>query len=220
MIIPNVQRLVAINVKARGFSLLELLVVLLIIGLGFSLVSVNVDNNTDKKMLIQAKQFANRTALIAEQAVLSNEQWGVDIYRQPSDSGEEYGYRWLARTNDKQWVLAENSRESTDFLFDRGIGLILELSESQQEFEIPAKRKMTEEKPLVANDTSVIDELATQKLAATDQVQPALWLLSSGEISAFRLTLYDQENVDSQVVVVGDELGRVVVETAQDSDFE
>ena len=210
----------SIRVSPSGFSLVEVLVVLLIIGLGFSLVSVNVGNN-DNRLVIEAKQFANRTALIAEQAVLSNEQWGVDIYRQASDEGEEqYGYRWLTRTHEGQWVLANSDREETDFLLSNGIGLIVELAESSQALEIEEKREIVEQKALLEKKQSIAEQLTEQEKEPDEAIQPALWLLSSGETSAFRLTLFDRENTDSQVVVVADELGRVSVETGEEDDVQ
>ena len=86
--------------KQTGFSLIELLVVLFIVGMGIGLVTINVgfDNN---ELRLEAKQFANQTALVAEEAVLSGEQLGVDLYKDSVDLGNEnvdiYGYRWLQR---------------------------------------------------------------------------------------------------------------------------
>lgn len=209
----------SIPVKSNGFSLVEVLVVLLIVGLGFSLVSVNVGNN-DNQLVFEAKQFANRTALIAEQAVLSNEQWGVDIYRQLADDGDQYGYRWLTRTDDGEWVLANSGREETDFLFANGIGLTVELAEADQEIDILAKREIVEQKALIERKQSIAEGLAEADVDSDDVIQPALWLLSSGEMSAFRLTLFDREDSESQIAVVGDELGRVIVETGEEDAFE
>ena len=203
-----------------GFSLVELLVVLLIIGLGFSAVRFNVADNSNYRLLLEAKQFANRTALIAEEAVLTNQQWGVDIYREFIDGQEQYGYRWLIRSDDLHWQLANLANEDVDFLLPANIGLHLSLEGLAKELIITAKREVTEEKADNVGDQSRADDAkANDARAMTDEelFQPSLWLMSSGEISAFRLTLFNVENPDNQVVISGDELGRIVVVNSEDA---
>lgn len=201
----------------RGFSLIELLVVLLIIGLGFGLASVNVGDNTDQQLGINAKQFANRTSLIAEQAVLSNEQWGVDFYRQLTEQGDQYGYRWLMRNDEGVWQLATVTKGEVDYILPLGMGMRLELLESNEEFEILAKREIKTKASTVLKKQTLAEQLGSDASTEEELIQPALWLLSSGEMSPFRLTLYDNQSVDeggseASVTVVGDELGRIIVE--------
>jgi prepilin-type N-terminal cleavage/methylation domain-containing protein len=203
---------------ARGFSLVELLVVLLIIGLGFGVVSVNVGSNSSQQLPISAKQFANRTALIAEQAVLSNQQWGVDIYRELTEDGDRYGYRWLTRNEQNLWQLAVLSQDEVDFNFPQGLGLQLELLEANQPMELPDKREIDPQDSQLVKKQSLAQQLDDDVSAADEQIKPALWLLSSGEMSAFRLTVFDIENPDAKVVVVGDELGRIIVEKEPDNE--
>lgn len=206
------------QMTTHGFSLVELLVVLLIIGLGFSVASVNVGSNSSQQLLISAKQFANRTALIAEQAVLSNQQWGVDIYRELTDDGDRYGYRWLTRNEQGLWQLAVLTQDEVDFYFPQGLGLQLELLEANQPMELPDKRDINQQDSQLVKKQSLAQQLDEDVSAADEQIKPALWLLSSGEMSAFRLTVFDTENPDAKVAVVGDELGRIIVEKEPDNE--
>lgn len=212
-------------ISARGFSLVELLVVLLIIGLGFSLANFNVGGNESYRLLSEAKQFANSSALIAEEAILSNTQWGVDIYRQLADNNdgynlEQYGYRWLVRNKEGDWELASSSNGEVDFLFSPGISVRLELEGSEEEVEILLKRTVNEQSSVFDQQEGIAEQLSGTEEEQQEPLLPALWLLSSGEISAFSMTLYDAQSPDNQVEIKGDELGRIKVLTGLEDDEE
>ena len=206
--------------KASGFSLVELLVVLLIVGLGINLITVNVGGSDGQQLKLEAKQFANNTALIAEEAVLSNRQWGVDIYRQVDEDGiEQLGYRWLVRNDDGEWRLAVDDHRPVDFLFSPNVNLRLTLEGSDEFIEILTKREIDEEssrllvEPEEEEKQSIIEALEAGN--PKDPIRPALWLLSSGEISAFEMELFILDDPENKAVVVGDELGRIVLKTPE-----
>lgn len=206
-----------------GFSLVELLVVLLIIGLGISLVSVNVGGSDGQLLRLEAKQFANNTSLIAEEAVLSNRQWGVDIYRHIDGDVEQLGYRWLIRNEDGDWQLAVDDRRPVEFLFSPIINIRLTLEGSDQFVEIVNKRDIDEAEPVlidqpVKNGLSIVEQLEADN--PQEPVQPALWLLSSGEMSAFVMELFLNDDTDNKVVVIGDELGRITLQRPEVDDNE
>ena len=210
-------------ISVRGFSLVELLVVLLIIGLGFSFANFNVGGNDNYRLLSEAKQFANKSALIAEEAILSNTQWGVDIYRQPVEDNdgynlEQYGYRWLVRSKEGDWELATSTRDEVDFLFSPGISVRLELEGTEEEVDILLKRTVKEQTSIFEEEKGIAEQLEESEDEQDEPVLPAVWLLSSGEISAFSLTLYDRQSPDNRVEVKGDVLGRIKVLTGLEDD--
>jgi len=84
---------------SQGFSLIELLVVILIIALGVQAVSVNVGDNSQRKVSQEARHFVNTASIIAEEAVLTRRQWGVDFYLDIVDGEDRVGYRWLTMEN-------------------------------------------------------------------------------------------------------------------------
>jgi prepilin-type N-terminal cleavage/methylation domain-containing protein len=195
-----------------GFSLVELLAVVMIIGLGLSFANFNVGSNNDQRLLSEAKIFANSTALIAEEAILGNEQWGVDIYRQLIDGKEQYGYRWLVRNDEREWQLANGVSRDVEFLFSPGIGLILEIEGSDDEVEIKFKQEIVEQESITAENDTIVEQLAEDDIDQKEPVLPSLWLLSSGEMSAFKMLLFDKENPENQIKINGDVLGRIVVD--------
>lgn len=189
--------------------------VLLIIGLGVSMLNINLGSSQSIKMRNEAKQFANNTALMAEEAVLSNQQWGVDIYRYNPESAsdereynqghERYGYRWLVRNDLGDWLEPGNRIKEHDFLFSVGIGLRLELEAYDQELDINLKRK------IIDPDVKILSSDNGNKSMDTNPVVPQIWLLSSGEITAFTLFLFDQNDPEIEIQVTGDILGRVTL---------
>lgn len=198
----------------RGFTLIELLVVVLIVGLGIAVISINVGGNNSYKLRMEAKQFANQTGLMAEEAVLANQQWGVDVFRQPVDGAEQFGYRWLVRSEDGIWELPYTEEFSKEYTFSPGIGLRLQLDGLDAEQDIEFKQKVAKRTPewkaaQARQRDKIIDD--DNSIAKQQQLTPDIWLLSSGEMNAFVLTVFDRENPEAYVEVKGDELGRVTL---------
>ena len=197
--------------------------VVLIIGLGISFVSTNIGGNNSYRLRIEAQQFANNVSLIAEEAVLSNQQWGVDIFRFDDAGDDRFGYRWLVRNDDGVWQLANADNMEVEFLFSKGIGLRLQLDGIDEEQVIESKREITEQAGLFDtedDDRRVIDG---QGLVEKEPIEPAIWLLSSGEMNAFILTVFDQQTfadngADGNIDIEGDVLGRIKLQTDADDE--
>jgi len=198
--------------RATGFSLIELLVVLLIIGLGMSMLGINLTGNNAYQLRSEAKQFANATALMAEEAVLANQQWGVDIYRFEDEGrgGERFGYRWLVRNEQGLWLPGNDGIRKNDFSFGPGISLQLELERSGQEQDIEYKQTIID--PASESSLGLAQDDATQPLI------PELWLMSSGEMTEFSLQLFDTQTPEQKTHIRGDVLGTVVVDEEEDDD--
>lgn len=84
-----------------GFSLVELLVVLLILGLGISLVSLSIGGDQTAKVLRDsAEEFSNLAKLAAEEAVLGGEPIGLTLVPATLDRGWQYYWQ---RYRDGSW---------------------------------------------------------------------------------------------------------------------
>lgn len=157
--------------RCQGFSLIELLVVVLIIGLGTGLVALSVGDSEGRVMRDQMKLLSNRLALVSEQAFFSGQQWGLDLYQTEDRLGNRfYGYRWLLRVEEKGeflWQQATPSDVAADIF---GANVDLELIRESQFTEFDFRQMLDGE------------------FLEGDQEEPDLLLLSSGEITRFQLS--------------------------------
>ena len=183
--------------RQGGFSLIELMVVVLVISFGIGLVAVNIGSgNNAYQLRHEAKQFANMSALVAEEAVLSRRQWGVDIYREIDNNGlQRFAYRWLSLDSEVGWQPDSPSDMDAHFNFSSTFSVLLE---------IDGIDKTITDKAIVKN--------------TSDELKPDIYLYSSGEISAFRLQLIDQDEPENYQWVSGDVLGRFKVEQVGDDE--
>lgn len=149
---------VAARIPARvaaGFTLLEMLVVVLIIGIvtSFAVLSLGGDRRGEE-LERETQQFTELLRLAAEQTVLRGEEWGVQIGAQD--------YRFLVYT-EKGWV-----EQTEDPLFrPRLLGGDTELEVELEGREI------------------VLGSADDDEDKKTDVLTPTLFILSSGEISQF-----------------------------------
>lgn len=125
----------------RGFTLLEVLLVVMVIGLSIGLVMVTVSTGDlvgelDK----EASDFANNSSLIVEESVMSAEAWGIDLYIDSYEGEDFYGYRWLVFT-DFGWIPEAPIDMKVDTAFNPAF--IVELEVDGAEVIIDEKRRLT-----------------------------------------------------------------------------
>ncbi|MDB6063170.1 MAG: hypothetical protein JWM78_3273 [Verrucomicrobiaceae bacterium] len=174
--------------RHAGFSLLELLVVVVIIGLGTAIVGFAIGNNKPQELRNNARDFANFTAQVEDEAILGRESWGVQIYREAAtdDDSERIAYRYMHLT-DKGW-LAEAPRDiPVSARFVENVAAILTVEGTEQAIEPIAK-----------------DKPAT----------PTIWLAPGGEVTPFELQLRFVGESEGPIVR-SDALGRIELDVEQ-----
>lgn len=96
-----------------GFTLLELMVVILIIGLGLSVISVAIGKDEVSAVRTETETFISKAGFVAEQAVLNREIVGLFI--EPRSSTEstdnQWCYRWQRFRNNNWQDANENLTE-------------------------------------------------------------------------------------------------------------
>lgn len=203
---------------AGGFSLIELLVVVLIIGLGVGFISTNIGGNSHYRLQAEAKQFANNVSMVAEEAVLSHQQWGVDLFVLKQPDGDRFGYRWLVRNDRDIWQLANLDDQAVEFLFPEGVALRLYLDGTDQEQLIGFKREVAQRRGITETITNNKAVTVVDGVVTGAAIEPAIWLLSSGEMNSFKLSLSSPDETgrdgdDYHLDIEGDVLGRIVLKT-------
>ncbi len=182
------------SMAERGFTLVELLVVLLIIGLGIAVVALSVDDNRGQQLLTDARRFANETAAVADGAVFDPQPWGAQIYREGEKGEERIAWRWL-HFGDKGWALQTPPDLEAGGEFGPGVEAVLLID--------------GEERLIAPLPKSAASQTKNQR-GKPEPIAPDLWLASGEAVPfALQLRLGDGETV---AVVRGDLLGRVSLE--------
>jgi len=90
----------------RGFTLIEIIFVVFIIGMAVSVISIAVGGNAAADMTRnEAEEFMLQAGYIAEQSVLKGESHGLFVELHPAqdiDGKEQWCYQWR-RVRDRQW---------------------------------------------------------------------------------------------------------------------
>lgn len=182
----SAEQSVAVCATQGGFSLLELLMVVLIIGLGVAVVSLVVGNDRPQELRSAAREFANLTALVEEEAILSRDIWGVQLYRVDSNDGGSghVAYRWLRLR--AGWQVEAPRELAAGGRFPDNVEAVLEVEGAEQ----------------------LIEPLPKDKAET-----PTIWLAPGGEVTPFQLRLrFAGSGAAGGFVVRSDALGRIDME--------
>ncbi len=150
--------------RHNGFTLLELLVVLVIIGILLTMASLSVGGGSEQRQLREeAKRITALLALAADEAILKNQELLLAI--------EPDGYAFLTQDEKGKWIPVDSTGSLRPRELPEGVSL-----------------SVTVEEPLV------------MAKKADDEEEPGqIWILSSGEMTPFTLTLHIKDGVDYQL---------------------
>ncbi len=155
--------------QLRGFTLLELLVVVVIAAILFTYTTLAIRGDSPADIIKkEAQRFERLVQLALEEAILRGEEYAIEIHRD--------GYRFL-RSSEDQWQPVTDDK----ILRDRQLPLDMELEMELEETEIVIK--------LGDNAASEPDEESDDNNKT--KAEPQVFLLSSGEITPeFDLRFY------------------------------
>ncbi|MDH3977016.1 MAG: type II secretion system minor pseudopilin GspH [Gammaproteobacteria bacterium] len=200
------------DIRQAGFSLLELLVVVVIIGILTTMftLSVGIVGN-DEELETAAKRLNAHIGLAREEAILQGREYGLRFY---PDSYEFSIYREpfedVTQSTDPQndgaepidisrWIILTGDLLNTHSL-PRGVEPALEIDGN----EVILKYK--------ENDEAQSGEDAEEDINEDDEYRPQIYLLSSGDMSPFSVELR-REFTNDGILLEFDEFGLVVPET-------
>jgi general secretion pathway protein H len=176
--------------SSRGFTLLEILVVLVIVAVMAGLLVVGFKDSPQQRVRREAQSLAALLNAVSDEAVMRGVELGLVI----DDSGYQFVY---FDPEKKQWQPAR----------ERAL----------------ARHQFTEPYAIEFSiDGAAVDDNTRQRMQAFVQLsedvalRPALLILSSGELTPFRLTL--SVNEEEPVVLMSDGINPVVVVHAQSAD--
>ena len=158
-----------------GFSLLELLVVVVVVAILFTYTTLAIRSDTPEDLLKEeAFRLERLVQLALEEAILRGEEYAIEVHQN--------GYRFL-RFTANQWQPLANDK----ILRARDLPIDMELEMRLEETEIVIQPVTVDKNP--ANVDS--DEQASNKGNDIEELKPQIFLLSSGEITPeFNIRFY------------------------------
>jgi general secretion pathway protein H len=111
----------------RGFTLLELMVVVLIIGLGLSVISVAIGRDDVSVVRTETQNFIAKVDFVAEQALLNREILGLFVEPRTvmNSTNNQWCYRWQ-RFRDNSWQAANENLGEVCLPLDVQLDMIVE----------------------------------------------------------------------------------------------
>ncbi|AQS40515.1 type II secretion system protein H [Shewanella psychrophila] len=183
------------QLRQKGFTLMEVLLVVLLMGLAASAVTMTMSGADRKKELERtALQFMAATEMVLDETVLSGHFIGIVI----EDTSYKYVFydegKWKSLDRDR--ILAERQMEDgveISLVLD-GLPLVQEDEEQDSWFDEPFIDEKTEEEK-------------------KKSPEPQILLFPSGEMSSFEMTFFseDEQGQEIEALVVGDSLGRLTL---------
>ncbi|MBV2130879.1 type II secretion system minor pseudopilin GspH [Arsukibacterium indicum] len=172
------------QLRQRGFTLLEVMLVMLLIGLLATTVVLNFSGDSPEQRLNkETERFQQVFQFIAETAMLKQQEWGLVV--------QEGSYSFVYFDGEK-WLQADEPKAAEIYELADDIGLQLEL-EGLPGAELSLLSQLNWQ-----NDDEFADDSSEQQ-----PVLPQVFILSSGEISPFRLMFQLGERLDQVSQTVG-----------------
>ncbi|QYJ97471.1 type II secretion system minor pseudopilin GspH [Shewanella alkalitolerans] len=182
------------GVRQFGFTLLEVLLVVLLMGLAAAAVTYTTSGADQHKALERtARQFMAATELVLDETILSGHFIGIVIDKQRYEFVVYDEGKWKPLQQDRLLAAKEMEPGVEMHLVLDGLPLTQEDEEDESWFDEPLIERSEEEKKKFP--------------------EPQVLLFPSGEMSVFELTFVgkDERGQEIEALVVGDALGRLTL---------
>jgi general secretion pathway protein H len=169
---------------ADGFTLIELLLVLVIVGVMATMATVSLSENPNKTLYREAKRLQMVLEFAADEAMMQGVELGLG----------------LPKPKSYQIVMLDEENYSWKLMDDKTFKL----------FTVDSKVSLKVELPAELNDEELEQRLAQIQALGDTELQPAILLLSSGELTPFTISLTHGAS-DAIVTVSSDGFSGVII---------
>ena len=185
----------------NGFTLVEVMLVMLLIGLLATTVVMNFSGESrEERLEKEAERFQQVFQFVAETAMLKQQEWGLYIKE------DRYGFLYYSN-EDNKWAAADEPAGVREHKLPEGVVLSLELEG------LPG-----EDSNLLSQLDWQLDE-DEQEADSKIPVLPQVFILSSGEISPFQLLLTEKTDLTPLYSAVSTDFAIPLNRTAVSADL-
>ncbi len=171
-----------------GFSLLELIIVLVIIGVMVASVVISITDTRRDKLHFEARRLAARLALARDEAILTNQELGLEVER------DRYRFLFLG---EERWETSapEEDKQLAEQKLPEGMELQLRVDGLFSQFEQKSDfNKLFRDKDGFDETDAGVD-IDNEEDEAALALRPQIYLMSSGEVNPFTLVIgFDDDN--------------------------
>ena len=168
-----------------GFSLLELIIVLVIIGVIVAAITLSIADTRGDNLRFEARRLSARISLAFDEAIITNQEYGLEI--------ENDHYRFLVLNEDSwQAISAEDEKQLLEQKLPQGMEIQLKVDGLFAQFNDQGVSKLFSEYEEGSEDTDNTDafeESDNNSQSVDKKLRPQIYLMSSGELNPFTLMI-------------------------------
>ena len=139
--------------------------------------------------------------LLEDEAIMQSTEYGVEVF--------EDGYRFMEFDYDNNsWRAIEGHRTYKPHQLAEGLFMVLD----SQAVELKIASQKTGDETDSEMFSGGIDDIDDEEGASA----PSIWILSSGELTEFRIEIFKQHQQDQAFVILGYETGELEIKTPYD----
>ena len=167
------------SVRAQGFTLLELMIVIVITAILFSFATLTIRGNSPEDLIKEeARRLDRLIQLVLEEAVLKNTEYGLEF--------KSNSYRFLTLNND-EWQAISGDK-------------LLRQRELPEDMEIELTVDQTD---IIIGDTLITTDEDNANIDEEEKAKPQIFLLSSEEITPEFSARFLLRGIETSYVVNG-----------------
>ena len=194
-----IQKQASFPQRSRGFTLLELIVVVFIIAVIAGFASLSVGTNADRTVEEEAKRFTALVRLASEESILNAVEMGVKVYKTSYKFGQLGAQGKLSGLEDEDGTFRAR-------VLPAGVILKLEINGEELTLVEASERALKSFSPSAEEEDAEGSRLFRRDDEEEDGA-PIIFLLSSGEMTPFVLEFATEERDGFRVE--GDFVGNV-----------
>jgi general secretion pathway protein H len=183
--------------KQQGFTLLELLLVIVIVSIVSAAVVITMNpDNTHRELEKEARRLTQVLRQLADEAIFQGQEFGVTFQE------EEYTFLiWDRETN--QWQSYEQAPVFRSYTLPEPFVMLLEAEDILYSLKKKQNTSDDSQEPFGTEETEISP--------------PNAWFLSSGEITPFSISIFSEGDDQRRYLISANAVGEITLQTPSSS---